>query len=82
MPEKQPAPHPGLSIFISHSSKDAELGLALIDLLNDGLGLVADQIRCSSVDGYRLLLEWILKSVLREEVNAAKVMVGLSHRAA
>jgi len=77
VPEEQPASHRGLSIFISHSSKDAELALALIDLLTAGLGLVADQIRCSSVDGYRLPVGVNTESKLREEVNAAKVVVGL-----
>lgn len=74
---KQPATHRGLSIFISHSSKDAELALALIDLLKAGLGLVADQIRCSSVDGYRLPVGVNTEGKLREEVNAARVVVGL-----
>jgi hypothetical protein len=53
-PAEQPATRRGLSIFISHSSKDGDLALALIELLKAGLALAADQIRCSSVDGYRL----------------------------
>ena len=76
-PDKQPATHRGLSIFISHSSKDADLALALIDLLKNGLGLFTDQIRCSSVDGYRLPVGVKTEGKLREEVNAAKVVVGL-----
>lgn len=67
----------GPLVFISHSSKDAELALALIELLKAGLGLTADQIRCSSVDGYRLPVGVNTESKLREEVNAAKVVVGL-----
>src|ERR1700688_1595779 len=77
MPTKQPVTHRGLSIFISHSSKDADLALALIDLLKAGLGLMSDQIRCSSVDGYRLPVGVNTEGKLREEVNAAKVVVGL-----
>jgi len=77
---KQPPTHQGLSIFISHSSKDADLALALIDLLKAGMALTADQIRCSSVDGYRLPVGVNSEGKLREEVNAAKVVVGLITR--
>jgi hypothetical protein len=80
MHDSPPATHQGLSIFISHSSKDVDLALALIDLLKAGLGLTADRIRCSSVDGYRLPVGVNTESKLREEVNAAKVVVGLITR--
>ena len=80
MPTKQPPTHLGLSIFISHSSKDADLALALIDLLKSALALTADRIRCSSVDGYRLPVGVNSEGKLREEVNAAKVVVGLITR--
>ncbi len=62
------ATEPSLLVFISHSSKDRALAEALTDLLKSALGLFSTQIRCSSVDG---------QSKLREEVNAAKVVVGL-----
>src|SRR6266478_3155499 len=77
MPVKQPATHRGLLVFISHSSKDADLALALIDLLKTGLGLQANQIRCIRVDGYRLPVGVNTEDKLREEVNAAIVVVGL-----
>src|SRR5579862_8470633 len=77
VPAAQPITHRGLSVFISHSSKDADLALALIELLKAGLGLMADQIRCSSVDGYRLPVGVNTEDKLREEVNAAKVVIGL-----
>jgi hypothetical protein len=80
MPTKEPPTHQGLLIFISHSSKDADLALALIELLKAGLTLTADQIRCSSVDGFRLPVGVNSESKLREEVNAAKVVVGLITR--
>jgi len=67
----------GPVVFISHSSKDADLALALVDLLKAAFHLTADQIRCSSVDGYRLPVGVNTESKLREEVNAAKVVVGL-----
>ena len=64
-------------IFISHSSKDALLAQALIDLLRSALRLSADHIRCSSVDGYRLPVGINTESKLREEVRTAKAVVGL-----
>ena len=72
-----PTSHSGLAVFISHSNKDAGLALALIDLLKAALALTANQIRCSSVDGYRLPVGVNSEGKLREEVNAAKVVVGL-----
>ncbi len=72
-----PLTHGGLLIFISHSSKDAELAQALIDLLRTSLGLRADQIRCSSVDGYRLPVGVNTEDQLRNEVNATKAVIGL-----
>jgi hypothetical protein len=69
--------HQGLLVFISHSSKDVDLALALIDLLKDSLGLLANQIRCSSVDGYRLPVGVNTERKLRQEVNAAKIVIGL-----
>jgi len=69
MPTHQSATHKGLAVFISHSSKDAELALALIDLLKAALALRAEQIRCSSVDGYRLPVGVNTESKLREEVK-------------
>jgi hypothetical protein len=67
----------GVTVFISHSSRDADLAQALVELLRAALGIAADQIRCSSVDGYRLPVGVSTESKLREEVNAAKVVVGL-----
>lgn len=66
-----------IAIFISHSSKDAALAEALIELLKAALALPADQIRCSSVDGYRLPVGVNTESKLREEVRTAAVVIGL-----
>lgn len=69
--------HQRLLVFISHSSQDETLAKALIDLLKAAIGLVANQIRCSSVDGYRLPVGVNTEDQLRAEVNATKVVIGL-----
>jgi hypothetical protein len=66
-----------LLVLISHSSKDELLASALIDLLRSGLGLLPNQIRCSSVDGYRLPAGVNTDAQLRAEVRASKVLIGL-----
>jgi hypothetical protein len=66
-----------LPVFISHSSKDRALAEALTDLLKSALGLLSTQIRCSSVDGHRLPVGVNTEGKLREEVNAARVVIGL-----
>ena len=74
---EESSPNQGILVFISHSSKDADLALALIELLKAGLGLLSNQIRCSSVDGYRLPVGVNSEAKLREEVNEAKAVIGL-----
>jgi TIR domain len=68
---------PKILVLISHSSKDVDLAAALIELLRAGLGLLATQIRCSSVDGYRLPAGVDTDAQLRKEVADAGVLVGL-----
>lgn len=68
---------PKILVLISHSSKDVNLATALIELLRAGLGLLATQIRCSSVDGYRLPAGVNTDGQLRKEVADAGVLVGL-----
>ncbi len=67
----------GLLVLISHSSKDAALASELTEFLRAGLALRADQIRCSSVDGYRLPAGVNTEAQLREEVHSAKEVIGL-----
>jgi len=75
--DTEPSASQGLVVLISHSSKDAKLAFALIEVLRAGLGLLANQIRCSSVDGYRLPGGVNTDAQLKVEVNAARVLVGL-----
>jgi hypothetical protein len=41
-------------LFISHSAKDGSVAERLIELIQSALNLPAADIRCTSVDGYRL----------------------------
>ena len=66
-----------MRIFISHSSRDAELARALIDLLQAALPIASDEIRCSSVDGYRLPGGVSIDQQLRSEVHEAGLVIGL-----
>lgn len=66
-----------IDIFISHSAKDEGIAVALIELLRTALTLRADQIRCTSVNGYRLSAGANTNDQLRQEVHEAKIFIGL-----
>lgn len=74
---KEHSEDPHILVLISHSAKDKALAEALIELLRSGLGLRADQIRCSSVDGYRLPAGVNTDDQLRAEIKSAAVLIGL-----
>jgi hypothetical protein len=77
MPRSEVVTNEGLLVLISHSSIDSALAAALINLLRSGLGLLASQIRCSSVDGYRLPAGVNTDAQLRDEIKRVKVLIGL-----
>jgi hypothetical protein len=64
-------------VFISHSSKDAELAGALVDLIRSALNLRSEEIRCTSVEGYKLPGGVDTDDTIRDELLAAPVFVGL-----
>lgn len=66
-----------LKVFISHSSLDASLAELLIHLLKDSLRIAASEIRCTSVDGYRLPSGANTDDQLRSEILDSTVFVGL-----
>ena len=66
-----------MRIFISHSSHDLETAELLIDLLRKSLTLGSTDIRCSSVDGYRLPGGVSTDERLRTEVHDAELVIGL-----
>lgn len=67
----------GIRVFISHSSKDAEVAKEVIQLLRTALGLKADEIRCTSVDGYRLPAGASTDEQLKMEIFDSEVFIGL-----
>lgn len=66
-----------IDIFISHSSKDARIARALIELLRIALNIPAERIRCTSVNGYRPPAGASTEEHLRQEVHEATVFIGL-----
>lgn len=66
-----------MKIFISHSSNDSELAKLLVNLLQKALRLSSADIRCSSVDGYRLPAGASTDERLRSEVHDAQQVIGL-----
>ena len=66
-----------MKIFISHSSFDVEFAKLLIDLMRKSLNLRSTDIRCSSVDGYRLPGGVPTDQSLRAEVHDAELVIGL-----
>lgn len=70
-------PNSALLFFISHSSKDVEIAEALADLTRAAFGIHASQIRCTSVNGYRLRVGSRTDDTLRQEVNDASAFIGI-----
>jgi hypothetical protein len=68
---------PVLKLFVSHSSKDTELVKLLISLLRSALNLKTTEIRCTSVDGYRLSGGANTMDDLRREVHDAQAFIGV-----
>jgi hypothetical protein len=68
---------PTVRLFISHASEDAPLAGELVGLVRSALNLEARDIRCTSVDGYRLPGGADTNQQLRREVYAADAFLGI-----
>jgi len=66
-----------IEVFISHHNQDAKLAEALINFLREALSLKPRQIRCTSVDGYRLPAGSHTESHLRAEIVEARYFLAL-----
>lgn len=66
----------GLLIFISHSHENTNIAAALINLLLLAFNISRAQIRCTSVDGFRLHVGANVDR-LKVEIYEARVFIGL-----
>ena len=66
-----------MRVFISHNSNDVEIATLLIELLRKALRLSSEEIRCTSVDGYRMQAGAPIDDRLRGEVHDTELLVGL-----
>jgi len=66
-----------MKVFISHSSKDIEIASSIINLLEKSMSFSDGDIRCSSIDGYRLPGGVSTDEMLRIEVHDAEMSIGL-----
>ncbi len=66
-----------VDVFISHSGADSWLAGQLVNLLRSSLDLRSWQIRCTSVDGYRLPAGADIDEQLRREVLESRVFVSI-----
>jgi len=70
-----------MELFISHSSEDSQLAERVIDLVRAALNLPANEIRCTSVDGYGLRGGANTDEALRREVHSSKAFIGILSQA-
>jgi len=66
-----------VKLFISHRSTDQELAKAIANLFRNAARLSAAEIRCTSVDGYRLPAGVDTAAQLRDEVLEAAALIGV-----
>ena len=77
-PNVQDAPETmPVRVFISHSNKDEQLARLLIRLIEAALHFSNDDIRCTSVNGYRMMSGVTSDEKLRAEVHDAELLIGL-----
>jgi hypothetical protein len=73
----KPAKRKGIRVFISHSSKNVEAAKEVIQLMRSALNLKVEEIRCTSVDGYRLPGGTTTDAQLQIEIYECDLLVGL-----
>ena len=71
-----------IKLFISHSSKDQELAEKLTELVKNALRLSSDEIRCTTIDGYRLPGGAKTNEQIKREVRDSIAFIGLISTAA
>lgn len=70
-----------IKIFISHSSHDSLLAELFVNLLREATNLPPKNIRCTSVEGYKLKGGSNINEVLKDEVLNAEIFIALLSKA-
>lgn len=65
------------SVFVSHATKDKELVAAIVDLIEDGIGVPESEIFCSSLDGYGIPTGENFINHIKSEIQEPKVVILL-----
>ncbi len=71
-----------IKLFISHSSTDKELAEKLTELVKNALRLSSDEIRCTTIDGFRLPGGAKTNEQIKCEVRESIAFIGLISTAA
>jgi hypothetical protein len=66
-----------IKIFISHSTKDIDLAISLVNLLRVCYQLAPSEIRCTSADGYRLPSGSNTSETLLSEIKTSAIFIAL-----
>jgi hypothetical protein len=66
-----------MKVFVSHSSNDKAIAEAFVQLVKAALNIPAKDIRCTSVEGYKLPAGADSNEQLRAEVFGCEVFVAL-----
>jgi len=66
-----------ITLFVSHSARDAQIVDPLVVLLRSALNLPAAEIRCTSVDGHRLPAGVDTDEQLRRDIVDCTVLLGV-----
>lgn len=66
-----------MKIFISHSSVDKKIAESLIDLIRLALNIRSSDIRCTSVDGYKLSAGAESNNQLKAEVFESEIFIAI-----
>ncbi|WP_157638625.1 toll/interleukin-1 receptor domain-containing protein [Burkholderia ubonensis] len=63
------------SIFISHATADASIASAIVDLIENGIGVPGEEIFCSSLEGYGIPTGENFISHIKDQIQAPDVVV-------
>lgn len=66
-----------MKIFVSHSSFDTKIAELLVNLIRQAMAIKSEDIRCTSLNGYRLPIGIDTNEKLKSEINESELFIGL-----